>query len=737
MNQKWKIIWIDFLKRFGKALFLVLSVFLLLNEYAFAQDELNVLRGESSNNRWLHYSDVENALYHHLTEEAYQHLNRRKEHLSELESLSDWQKRQKEIRERLQNIVGPFPEKTPLNARVLRTIQKDTYKVEHVVYESQPDFYVPSSLFIPNGLTDKAPVVIYVSGHTAEGYRSETYQHKILNLVSKNIIVFAFDPVGQGERLEYNFGNERVPSSFGSPAGGHSYSGLQGFITGNTQAQIMIWDGIRAVDYLLTRDEIDSERIGITGRSGGGTQSSYIAAFDDRIYAAAPESYITNFTRLLQSIGPQDAEQVFAGGIANGIDHADLLAVRAPKPTLMIATTEDYFSIQGARETANEVLKIYSAYNEENHFEMVEDFGEHGSTEKNREAMYSFFQDVLDNPGDSEDVDVEILSDEEIQVTETGQVFTSLRGKTISDLNREKAELQFSQLENDRENIDQHLSEILKSAKNLSGYRETELVKEPVFTGRIQREGYVIEKYFLEGEGKYPIPYLFMVPENSNDKAVLYLHPDGKMAEASESGQIEWFVQRGFTVLAPDLIGTGETFPGGSGNLSKEWHASVLIDKSITGIRAGDINRLTQLLKQKHSFSDIYSVALEEMSPVLLHSAAISNSFSRVALIGPLISYRSLVSTKYYDPGFTAGAVLRSMQSYDLPCLAASLAPGKLLMINPVNGSNGPADEEDIEKDIRIIHAAYDKLNVPEKFRITGPQTEDEIFESLEDWINN
>jgi hypothetical protein len=403
----------------------------------------------------------------------------------------------------------------------------------------------------------------------------------------------------------------------------------------------------------------------------------------------------------------------------------------------MITTTEDYFSIQGARETANEVSKIYSAYNEENHFRMIEDFGEHGSTQKNREAMYSFFQEYLDNPGDSGDVDVEILSEEEIQVTKSGQVFTSFEGKTISDLNREKAEAQFSHLENSRENLDRHLSGIVESAKDLSGYRKPNLIGEPVFTGRIQRDGYVIEKYFLEGEGKYPIPYLLTVPENSNDKAVLYLHPDGKMAEASISGQIEWFVKKGFTVLAPDLIGTGETSPGGSGNLLNEWHASVLIDRSITGIRAGDINRLVQLLKQKHSFSDVYGVAVQEMSPGLLHSAAIANSFSRVALIEPLISYRSLVSTKYYDAGFTAGAVPGSMQAYDLPDLVASLAPEKLLMINPVNGANGPADEEDIEKDTRVIHSAYDHANADENFMISGPQTEEEIINSLEEWINN
>lgn len=737
MSQNWQIARIDLSKKIGKALLLMLPVFLLLSEFAIAQDELNVIRGESSNNRWLHYSDASNAFYHHLANEAYQLLDERSERVSELESLSDWQERQREIRETLQNIVGPFPKKTPLNARILRTIQKNTYKVEHIVFESQPDFYVTSSLFIPNGLTEKAPVVIYVSGHTAEGYRSETYQHKILNLVDKNFIVFAFDPVGQGERLEYNYGNESVPLSFRSPAGGHSYSGVQGYITGNTQARIMIWDGIRAVDYLLTRNEIDPERIGITGRSGGGTQSSYIAAFDDRIYAAAPESYITNFTRLLQSIGPQDAEQVFAGGIANGIDHADLLAVRAPKPTFMITTTEDYFSIQGARETANEVSKIYSAYNAENHFEMVEDFGEHGSTEKNREAMYGFFQEILDNPGDSEDVDVQVLSEEEIQVTETGQAFTSFNGKTISDLNRELAEIQFSRLEDSRQNPDSHLSEVIESAKNLSGYQSPKNVKEPVFTGRIQRDGYIIEKFFLEGEGEYPIPYLLMIPENSNDKAVLYLHPEGKMAETSESGQIEWFVKKGFTVLAPDLIGVGETSRENSRNLLKEWHTSVLIDRSITGIRAGDISRLTQLLKRKYSFSEIYGVAINEMSPVLLHSAVIKNQFNKMALIEPLISYRSLVSTKYYGPEFIAGAVAGLMKAYDLPDLAASLAPKKLLIINPVNGANDPANEQDIQKDIRVIHSAYDHANAAENFIIAGAQTEGELSEILKEWINN
>jgi predicted peptidase len=255
-----------------------------------AQNELNVV-----NDNWLKYSDAPNSLYHYLTGQAFNLLKERTDAVSGLNTLSGWQQRQNQIKETLLEIVGPFPEKTPLNAKTLRTIEKDGYRIEHIVYESQPGFYVTSSMFIPDGLRkkSKAPVVIYCSGHSDEGYRSAIYLHVIANLVKKGFIVFAFDPVGQGERLEY-FDPKTGKSTVGGPTTEHSYPGAQAFITGSSQARYMIWDGIRAVDYLLTRKEVDPARIGITGRSGGGTQSAYIAAVDDRIYAAAPECYITN-----------------------------------------------------------------------------------------------------------------------------------------------------------------------------------------------------------------------------------------------------------------------------------------------------------------------------------------------------------------------------------------------------------------------------------------------------------
>ena len=381
----------------------------------------------------MHFTDAENALYHHLSGQAYDLLEARAHRVAGLRSEADWRRYQEQVRRRLREAMGPLPQKTPLKARVTGTLKKDGYRVEKLVYESVPGLYVTSALFIPEGLEGKAPAILFCSGHVAEGFRSPTYQTMILNLVRKGFVVLAFDPVGQGERLQY-LDPATGASRVGGPTQEHSYSGAQAFIAGRSQARYMTWDGLRGIDYLLTRAEVDPARIGVAGRSGGGTQSAYIAALDDRVRAAAPENYLTRFERLLQTRGPQDAEQNLYHGIARGLDHADLLIARAPRPTLMITTTRDFFSIQGARETYAEAVRAFAALGEPGNLRMVEDDAPHASTKANREAMYAFFQEALDLPGEVRDEDVALLSPEELRVTATGQVATSLGGETVFSL---------------------------------------------------------------------------------------------------------------------------------------------------------------------------------------------------------------------------------------------------------------------------------------------------------------
>lgn len=717
-----------------KGMFLFLAM-LTTTIAAHAQKEFDGLRGTHN---WPGFSDAPNALYHHIANQAYADLDKRSQKVNTIHTLAEWQQRQQWLKKTLQEVIGPFPEKTPLNATVVKTYDKDFYRLENIIYESQPGYYVTSALFIPNG-AKKAPAIVYCSGHSANGYRPKGYLNEILNFVKKGFIVFAFDPMGQGERLQY-YNPKTNKSRFRWPSYEHSYPGAQLFITGNTLANYFIWDGIRAVDYLLTRKEVDPTRIGITGRSGGGTQSAYIAAFDDRIKAAAPENYITNMKRLFQAMGPQDAEQNFFYGIEKGLDMADLLEVRAPKPMLVVTTSQDMFPIQGALETCSEVAKMYKAYGKPENFSMVTDDAPHASTLKNREASYVFFQKALNNPGNPKEEQVSLPSDEELQVTKTGQVSTSLNSETAFSINSKDAAKRMQKLDAARKNIPAYLSHIIQSAKQLSGYQQPKETPAPWFAGQIQRKGYVIQKYLLKGEGNYMIPYIILKPDVPTQKAMLYLNPSGKAADVQEGGDMEWLVKNGVMVVAPDLVGIGEMGPGefqGDSYVDSVsyniWFGGVLIHRSIVGIRAGDVVRIASQLK-KEGVKEIYGLAKKQMAPVLLHAAAFDKDISKVALIQPYPSYRAIVMDNDYEADFLHSTVAGSIGVYDLPDLEASLAP-KALLIAGVTDANGKISEDaDIANDLLVVKAAYQHTS-PNKLQIVNEGTISELADQLKQWI--
>jgi cephalosporin-C deacetylase-like acetyl esterase len=695
---------------------LLLLVLLLATAGLLAQqqrEDLSVLGG------WMRFSDAPNALYHHLGEQAFAFLDARRDRVARLKTGSQWRERQEEIKATLNRIVGPFPGKTPLNARVTGVVRKEGYRFEKVVFESMPRFFVTGVLFVPDGVKARAPAILYLCGHSASGFRNAPYLTVILNLVKKGFIVFAMDPVGQGERYQY-WDPERRASRVGEPTLEHSYPGAQCFITGSSLARYMIWDGMRAIDYLVSRPEVDPSRLGVTGRSGGGTQSAYIGAMDPRITAAAPENYITTFRRLIESRGVQDAEQNFPSGIASGIDLPDLLAVRAPRPTLMITTTRDMFSIQGAREAHEEVATAFKAFGAEAHFLMVEDDAPHASTRKNREALYAFFRKALDLPGPTEDEAVEIMPFGELNATPTGQVATSLGGETVFSLNRAEARARLAGLDRLRSRPESHLSEMLASARRLSGYRAPGPNQEAVFTGRWQRDGYSVEMSFIQGEGNYVVPFLVFVPGGGGTHpAVIYLHPEGKAADAAPGATIEGLVKRRYLVLAPDLVGLGEMGPGafqgdasgfkmGSANYNY-WFAAIQIGRSLTGIRAGDVVRTVNYLKGRADadVTRLAAVSHGEMGVVLLHAAALDDSIKQVALIAPLLSWSSIVLNEYYAPKYAPHAVAGALGRYDLPDLASALAPRKLLALGPVDEMGTPAPPQWIDAAIAPVRAAY------------------------------
>lgn len=722
-------------------LFLILCMVFGASVNGIAQKEYNVLQN------WFLLRSDDNALFRHLTTQSVGHLEKRTKVVSQINTLATWKQRQQWARKTLLHSLGPFPERSPLNARTLRVVQKSGYRVEHLVFESQPGFFVTSSLFIPDKLTKKAPGIVYCSGHSPTGYKAKPYQQVLLNLVQKGFVVLAFDPVGQGERLEY-LDPKTGKTSVGQPTRQHDMPGPQAFITGSSMARYMVWDGMRAVDYLLSRPEVDPNRIGMTGRSGGGTQTAFIGAIDDRILATAPECYITNFTRLLQALGPPDAEQNLPNIIGSGFDEPDFLIARAPKPTLMITTLNDYFNQQGSRDTHAEVSRIYKSYGKPENFGMVEDIAPHASTRKNREAMYSFFQKTLSNPGIAKDDSVEYLTDAEMRVTETGQLLTSGKTETVFSLNARLADKLVRDLDIARKNPETHLPKAVQSAKKLSGYFPPNASDKPVFVGVIPKKGFQIEKYFVKGEGDYVIPYLLFVPLKPNGKAIIYLAPKGKSSVANDE-EIAGLVNGGCHVLIPDLIGTGETGPGqwAGGNYFEHFkmeglaidmfYGSLLIGRSVVGVRASDVVKLVQILKTNGA-REIGAVAVRELSPVLLHAAAFSPDISSVALLGPYISYHSLVSHQYYNLDFIEGAVPFALTAYDLPDLAASLAPRKLLISDTTDGSDSTIQQKSAWNKFDFVKSTYQKNKAPDEFQMTfGEGKPSLIRRFFDDWTQH
>jgi dienelactone hydrolase len=698
---------------------------------SFGQEDLSVYK------YWPYYGETSNLLYKHLCNTAFEQLESRRIAVGKLRTAAEWKKRQTEAKSKIRKIVGNFPEKTPLNAVVTGVIDRGDYSVEKLYFESRPGFFVTAALFVPKGSTGRKPAIVYCSGHSENGFRSKVYQSTIINYVKKGFVVLAFDPIGQGERIQYF---DRDQKKIFGPTHEHSYPGAQSFVTGISPANYFIWDGIRAVDYLISRKEVDPLRIGITGRSGGGTQATYIAAMDDRILASAPECYLTTFDKLLRSEGPQDAEQVLMDGIKEGIDLADFVQVRAPKPTLIITTTRDMFSIQGARDVFTESRRAFQVLGQGDNIRMVEDDDVHASTKKNREAAYAFFQKFLNNPGDAGDQEVEIFTDAALYATPTGNVYNSLKGESLFSLNQSATATRLAERDLLRKSDPGSVKKIRQDAITATGYQKPRATTDVIFSGRHNRDHYNIEKYLVRGAGDYYLPVLWFKPETGNGKAILLMDEKGKQL-ASPKGEIaDRLALAGYEVIVPDLSGAGELkteLKGGDSRIQNVslniWFAGVLTRKSLVAVRAEEIDILSGFVKNRSTPTSLSALGVGTFTSDVLHAAVIQNSFKEIVLLNPLTSYGSITAERNYKTKFIPSAVAGASKSYDLPDLLTVLAPSRVLVVDPVDARDEKVTRVKADEIYLQVREAYRKIGKEGDFRISV--SEEDSAGAMIEWL--
>jgi cephalosporin-C deacetylase-like acetyl esterase len=355
---------------------------------------------------------------------AQSQLAARKSKIRQIKSRAEAESHQRAAHAKILEVYGGLPTyRGPLNARTTGSLDAGAYKIEKVMFESLPKYWVTGNLYIPT-TPGKHPAILYAIGHWNEG--KPAAQRMAANLAMQGFVVLAFDPMGQGERFQGYWSRAGVSLvTPGVPQ--HWTAGTAAFLINQTLSSYFVWDGIRAIDYLNTRPEVDPDRIGATGCSGGGTQSTYISALDPRVKVAAPLCYMQSFEVLFP--GPiGDSEQSPPGFLAAGLDQTDYVEIFAPKPWFIGSTKEDFFTPAGAKVLYEEARNFYEILGVQDRIKWVVGPGGHGTPIEIREGVYEWFNRWLNNGNPNwKERPVKMFTNEDLRVTPTGQLAAESR----------------------------------------------------------------------------------------------------------------------------------------------------------------------------------------------------------------------------------------------------------------------------------------------------------------------
>ena len=615
---------------------------------------------------------AEAGLYAHLQQEAYAALDRRRQAYEQLDTPAQIRAYQQRLRQFFVEQLGGFPEKSPLNAQTVRTIEADNYRIENVIFDSQPHHRITANFYLPHG-DGPFPGVVVSSGHSRTGKTAAYNQRFGIMMARHGMAALCFDPIGQGERSQIL--DSSGQPQFSGTTTEHFLVGVGSILVGRNTARYRVWDAMRSIDYLVSRPEIDADRIGITGCSGGGTLSSYVMALDERVTCAAPSCYLTTFRRLIETIGPQDAEQNIFGQVAFGLDQPDYVLLRAPRPTLISSTTADFFDIQGSWDNYRQAKRIYARLGFPERVDLVEVEGKHGVQPQNLATIAHWMKRwLLDQDQPVPTAELPTLPPEDLLCTDSGQVLTHPGERSVFDLNAAyEAELAVQRREQWET---QPRDEIVASIRKLVGVGPLTPPKWDDI-GRLQREDYHVDKLVLRTGTGIPLPALTFHPQSPQDDAYLYLHEGGKTGDSEPGGPIEQLVDEGYAVVSVDLQGQGETSAGGSRNAQfgawKAYYLAYLLGTPLLGRRVEDALSAGHFVayyeKKKNNPRPVHLVGVGQAGVVALHAAAFRPElFASVTLRNTPRDWASVV--RLSNPsGQLESTVHGALTTYDLPDL--------------------------------------------------------------------
>jgi cephalosporin-C deacetylase-like acetyl esterase len=619
----------------------------------------------------------------------------RLERLAALKTKADAERYVQEVRGKIRESFGPFPEKTSLNARVTKVVERDTYNIENVLFESRPGFLVSANLYVPKGRRFPLPGVVGSCGHSANGKAIDTYQSFCQGLARLGYVVLIFDPIGQGERMQYVDANWKPMRGTGTAE--HSYAGIQQVLVDERFSTWRAWDGVRALDYLVTRKEVDTRHLGITGNSGGGTMTTWLCGLDDRWTMAAPSCFVTELRRNMENELGADMEQIPLRALALGLDHEDFLAALAPKPVIILAKEKDYFDARGNEAAYERLKRLYRLLGAEDKVAYFIGPTYHGYSQENREAMYRWFNRCTGVSDATTEPELTLEKDETLWCTPQGQV-AALRSKPIHDFTRDK-------------------SKLLASKRMTGGTVDAAALGRTVaHTLRLPERSSVPEFRILRPlpDRKYPmrhaLPYmvetdrgvhalvyrltreaLLSRPPRETRKAILYVSDQSADAELRSEPLVRELLEGDPEAAfhTCDVRGIGESTPQTTSlNNSDEYNTDyfyashgLLLDYPYIGQRTFDVLRVLDWLAA-WDYNDVHLAARGQGAAPAAFAALLSPQVTRVTLKNPPASYAEIAESPDYNwplsalpPGVLA--------DFDLPDCYRALKPKNLRLLEP------------------------------------------------------
>lgn len=321
--------------------------------------------------------------------------------LADIKTRADWEKKRPEYRRQFLDSIGlwPLPPRTDLHATITGKVETDLFTVEKLHFQSSPGLYVTANLYLPKRAKLPAPAVLYVCGHANVVMNGVSYGSKVFYqrhgawFAEHGYVCLILDTLQLGEIPGKHHGTYR--------RGMWWWQAL-----GYTPAGIECWNAMRALDYLETRKEVDGKRLGVTGRSGGGATSWWLAAADDRVQCIVPVAGITDlYSHIVEGTTPRLRDGVIAGHcdcmyFVNTYrwDFSRVMALCAPRPLLLgNSDADDIFPVAGYRRLTDKVRRIYALYDAADRFQLLETKGPHTDTPELRVGAFRWMNRWLKN----------------------------------------------------------------------------------------------------------------------------------------------------------------------------------------------------------------------------------------------------------------------------------------------------------------------------------------------------